>query len=84
MSPASARTRASASRVSRAARRELERRGQIACDELPEELETDGDRDQVLLHAVVERTLDPAPVGAGGGCKARSRGAELVGFGHTG
>ena len=51
---------------------QLERRGEIACDELAEELETDGDRDQVLLDSVVEGTLDPTPVGAGGGGKARS------------
>jgi hypothetical protein len=42
------------------------------------ELELDGERDQMLLHAFVEVALDPPPLGIGGEDEPLSGRAELI------
>ncbi len=39
--------------------------GRVGVDQTDRELEVDRERDQVLLHPVVQLAFDPAPVGVG-------------------
>ena len=48
--------------------------------QVADELKVDGERDQVLLNALVQGTFDPAPVRIGGKDEALPRCAELRDF----
>ncbi len=56
------------------------RRGRIGVDDLPCQLELDGERDEMLLSAIVEVALDPAAFGVTRCDHAFSRRAELLDF----
>ena len=52
----------------------------VRVDELADRSEVRLERDEVLLGAVVEVALDPAPLGVGGGDDARPRRPQLLGL----